>query len=171
MSARELVQRALLIALVAAATSAVKIATPGTQGYVNFGDVVIIAGALLLGGRTGAVAGGVGSALADLFGGYSHWAPFTLVIKGLEGGLVGGLAGRFRPNLRRPAGLVLGGALALLAVSWMVAGYFAAECWLYSLGPAVASVPGNVAQALAGLAGGVPLAAALQGRVGLTPRA
>ena len=27
----------------------------------------------------------VGAALADGLGGYSHWAPFTLIIKGVEG--------------------------------------------------------------------------------------
>ena len=31
------------------------------------------------------VAGGLGSALADLLTGYAHWAPWTLVIKGIEG--------------------------------------------------------------------------------------
>ena len=31
------------------------------------------------------IAGGIGSALADILTGYSHWAIFTLIIKGLEG--------------------------------------------------------------------------------------
>ena len=55
--------------------------------------------ALLFGRRAGATAGGLGSAMADLLGGYPHWAPFTLIIKGIEGYVVGAL-GASRPNGR-----------------------------------------------------------------------
>ena len=75
---------AVLTALVAAATLSIRIPVPATQGYINLGDAVVIAAALVLGPRTGLIAGGIGSALADWLGGYAHWAPFTLIIKGLE---------------------------------------------------------------------------------------
>ncbi|EPZ54879.1 ECF-type riboflavin transporter, S component family protein [[Clostridium] sordellii ATCC 9714] len=38
---RELVLRALMIALVCIATMTIQIPTPGTNGYVNIGDSVI----------------------------------------------------------------------------------------------------------------------------------
>ena len=45
--------------------------------------------AILFGPLVGAFAGGIGSMFADLFLGYSHFAPATLIIKGLEGAIVG----------------------------------------------------------------------------------
>lgn len=162
MDVRQLARLSLLTALVAVATRVFQIPMPATQGYINVGDAVIIAGALLGGGRLGGLAGGLGSALADLYGGYSHWAPFTLAIKGGEGWLVGWWAARLELDLRRFAGLALAGGICLTGLVWMVAGYFLVELWLYSLGPALGSLSGNVVQALASLVCGLPLAAALQ---------
>ena len=107
---RRLARLALFTALVAAATRVVQIPMPATEGYVNVGDAVIIAGSLLFGGIAGALAGGLGSAMADLLGGYSHWAPFTLVIKGLEGLVIGSLSGILRPDLLRWRGIRSGNA-------------------------------------------------------------
>jgi uncharacterized membrane protein len=162
MDIRQLVRIALLTALVAAVTRVVQIPMPATEGYINVGDAVIIAGALLFGGRVGGTAGGIGSALADLLGGYSHWVPFTLLIKGIEGWLIGLGATRFAVDLRRPVGLLAGTGIALVGLVWMVGGYFLVERYLYSLGPALASLPGNTLQAAASLVCGMPLAAALQ---------
>ena len=159
---RTLVRIALLTALVAVVTRVVQIPMPATEGYINAGDAVIIAGGLLFGGLVGGLAGGIGSALADLLGGYSHWAPFTLIIKGLEGVLIGLGARSFGVDLRRPMGLLVGGAVAVVGTGWMVSGYFLVEWHLYSLGPALASLPGNVLQAAVGLVCGLPLATALQ---------
>lgn len=162
MDIRKLVRIALLTALVTAVTRVFQIPMPATEGYINIGDSVIIAGALLFGGMVGGLAGGIGSALADVFGGYSHWAPFTLVIKGLEGLLIGLGATLLGVDLRRVSGLVLGTGIALVGTAWMVGGYFLVEWHLYSLVPALASLPGNILQAAASLVCGVPLAVALQ---------
>ena len=161
MELRQIVRLALMTALVAAATLALRIPMPATEGYINVGDAVIIAAALLGGGRFGGLAGGVGSALADVYGGYSHWAPFTLAIKGLEGLLVGQGAAWLGVDLGRMPGLVAATGVAVLGVAWMVAGYFLVEWFLYSPGPALASLPGNAVQAGASLVCGLPLAAAL----------
>lgn len=91
---------AVITALVAVATLLIRIPVPVTQGYINLGDAVVITAALLMGPRTGLIAGGIGSALADWLAGCAHWAPFTLIIKGLEGYLVG---------LKRPAMYALRG--------------------------------------------------------------
>ena len=169
MDIRQLVRLSLLTALVAAVTLTVRIPMPATEGYINVGDAIIIAAALLAGGRVGALAGGIGSALADVYGGYAHWAPFTLVIKGLEGFMIGWCARRLGVELRRGPGWVLAGGIALVGVAWMVVGYFLVEWYLYSLGPALGSLPGNAVQAAASLVAGLPLAAALQ-RSGLFNR-
>ena len=159
MSIRQLARLALLTALVAAATLALRIPMPATQGYINLGDALIIAGALLSGGRVGGLAGGLGSALADLYGGYTHWVPFTLVIKGVEGLLIGWLGAR--PGV----GWLFRIGIAGLGMIWMVLGYFLVECYFYGTGPALLSLWGNALQGTASLVCGLPLAAALQRRL------
>ena len=57
MAAGAITVRALAVALVAAATLAIRVPTPATQGYINLGDSVIFVTALIFGARTGAVAG------------------------------------------------------------------------------------------------------------------
>jgi uncharacterized membrane protein len=161
MKVGQLARLALLTALVAAATMVVKIPMPATQGYINVGDALIIAGALLGGGRVGGLAGGLGSALADLLGGYTQWAPFTLVIKGLEGLFIGWL-GNLEASRRR---WLLRAGIAAAGMAWMVLGYFLVEYRLYGPGPALFSLWGNVVQGAASLACGLPLAAVLQRRL------
>ncbi|MDE2729392.1 MAG: ECF transporter S component [Gemmatimonadota bacterium] len=89
---RRLTLAALSIALVTLATFVIRIPNPATQGYINLGDGLLFTLALVFGWRIGGLAGGVGSALADALGGYFIWAPWTLVIKGIEGILVGTIA-------------------------------------------------------------------------------
>ncbi|MDR7435252.1 MAG: ECF transporter S component [Armatimonadota bacterium] len=138
MSTRELTLTALLVALVAVATMAFRIPIPATQGYFNLGETMVYLSALLFGPWVGGVAGGIGSALADVLGGYTQFAPFTLVIKGFEGFVAGVLAQRSVPRatylgaafgvlggigLVIPADLLskVGGILLLLAV--VIAGF------------------------------------------------
>jgi uncharacterized membrane protein len=85
---------ALALATVTAVTMFLKIPLPASKGYFNLGEAVIYTLAFLFGGPTAALAGGLGAALADLLAGYTFYAPITLVIKGLEGWLVGRLAAR-----------------------------------------------------------------------------
>ncbi|MDP6777393.1 MAG: ECF transporter S component [Candidatus Latescibacteria bacterium] len=158
MAPRRLTLNALLVALTVAATLVIRVPTPATQGYINLGDAVIFAAALLFGPRTGLLAGGLGSALADLLGGYVHWAPFTLVIKGLEGALVGLI---FRGSLQAWLGVLIGCLAACVGGAWMVFGYFLTESFLYGWQPAVATIPGNTVQALGSLLVGIPVAVAL----------
>ncbi|MGI5840370.1 MAG: ECF transporter S component [bacterium] len=157
---RELMLTSLFIALVTIATMVFKIPTFATSGYINLGDSMIFVGALLLGSRLGLLAGGFGSALADILLGYAHWAPFTLLIKGLEGLLVGYLAHKGfvseRPNLALTVlWLALGGAV-------MVGGYFITEVILYGYVAALAEVTGNLFQAAGSVIISLPLAIALK---------
>ena len=96
-------------------------------------------------------AGGIGSALADLLSGYAHWAPFTLIIKGGMGlliGLIADFTGKQEKffTLRNMAGGVIG-------IIWMVFGYFIGGGILKSsFAVAATSIPENLVQGAAGMA-------------------
>lgn len=85
---------AVFVSLVFLVTSAFSIYIPQTKGFFNIGESVVYMSALIGGPYVGAISGGLGSMLADLFLGYHHYAPGTLVIKALEGFIVGYLARR-----------------------------------------------------------------------------
>ncbi|MGD8505974.1 MAG: ECF transporter S component [Candidatus Bathyarchaeota archaeon] len=80
---------AVFTALVFVATVIFSIYVPHTEGFFNIGETMVFTTALLFGPLVGAFAGGVGSMLADLFLGYSHYAPATLIVKACEGAVVG----------------------------------------------------------------------------------
>lgn len=85
---KQIVINALMIALVFVGTFSIRIPIPLTEGYIHGGDSMIFLAAILFGWKTGAIAGGIGSALADLIG-YPHWVIPTLIIKSIMGGLIG----------------------------------------------------------------------------------
>ena len=150
---RMLVLTGLFAALSCAATMAVQIPTP-TGGYVNLGDTVVILGAYLLGPVFGALAGGVGPAMADLLSGYAVYVPATLVIKAVMGLLAGWLY-----RVSRGRGMAL---CAVAAEAVMVAGY-----WLFDGFLACTAGGGALSICLAGSAAGIP-ANLIQAAVGIT---
>ena len=77
---RLLAMTALFAALGCVATTVIKVPSP-TGGYMNLGDTAVLLGAYFLGPAYGALAGGIGPALADLLGGYPMYVPGTLLIK------------------------------------------------------------------------------------------
>jgi uncharacterized membrane protein len=87
--------------LVCVAAILFQIYLPFTQGYINAGDGVIYVTALLFGPIIGGFAGGVGSMLANIFLGSTQYAPAVLLIKGVEGFVVGFLGYRFRLTVQR----------------------------------------------------------------------
>ena len=88
----------------------------GPAGYVHVGDVGIYVAAFLFGPIVALVAGGAGTALADLSLGYGQWAPGTLVIHGLQA-FVAGYIGWRSGLVRMVIALIVGGAI-------VVVGYF-----------------------------------------------
>lgn len=152
---------AIFTALVALLTMIFTIPIPATRGYINLGDAMIFTTALLLGKRIGFLAGGMGSALADLLLGYAQWAPFTLVIKGLEGFIAGFLGHQsFMGKREEPIWKPL--IALVLAGLWMVVGYFFAGSFLYSVPAASVELPGNLFQAGGSIIIAIPLSLALR---------
>lgn len=72
----------MFTALICVATMVIQIPAP-LVGFLNLGDCFVLVAAWILGPWYGFAAGGIGSALADLFTGYAHYVPGTLIIKGL----------------------------------------------------------------------------------------
>jgi uncharacterized membrane protein len=147
---------ALLIALTTVFTlNPVRIPT-AARGYFNLSDVAITFSGLLFGPWVGAAAGGVGTALADLFGGYPFFAPLSLIAHGVEGFLIGYLGWR-----RRSVSAMI---LAWLAgTAAMVAIYLVGEGLFYTgWALALTEVPVNVLQGIIGGVVGIPVARAVR---------
>ena len=119
----------------------ISIPLPSGYGYVNLGDAGVYLCALLLPGGLGALAAGVGAALADLILGWAIYAPVTLIIKGLTAFLAG-LA-----LLRVKKAAV---PLALLCCLVVPLGYFLYETVLLTAPVAAVNVLPNALQALLG---------------------
>jgi len=84
----KLTMTAVFVALVCVITISFTVSIPATGGYFNLGEAVIYAAALTFGPLVGALAGGVGAAIADILVA-PVFAPGTLAVKGIEGALVG----------------------------------------------------------------------------------
>lgn len=134
-----------LTVLVMVSTILIRVPIPG-GGYFNFGDVIIVFAALLGGYKTGVVAGGIGSALADLIG-FPIFAPITLIAKGMFGFLAG--VGKKESIFSSIFFPVLGGAC-------MVILYFFGTWLLPTMGyaAAFADLIPNIIQAALGVTGG-----------------
>lgn len=148
--ARTIALVAIMAAVTCVFTLLVRIPIAPTRGYIHLGDMAANFAALAFGPWLGLAIAGGGTALADLLGGYPHWAPITFVIHGLQGFVVGYIAYFGR---HRPWPMLTGAILGELIV---IAGYFLAEVPLYGLNAALVELPGNAIQGLVGLLG-VPL--------------
>jgi uncharacterized membrane protein len=146
---------AIMAALVCVATLLIRIPNP-MGGYFNVGDVMIFVSALVFGPIVGGIAGGVGSALADLIG-FPVFAPFTLVVKGVEGVLAGLITDK--KNVSKDVLAVVIGGLA------MIFGYFFTEVYLWGVGGALTEVPGNIGQIVIGGVVGIPITLVLRRRL------
>lgn len=147
-SLKKIVMAALFAALACVATMSIRIPTPGTGGYIHPGDAIVILSGIVLGPVWGLLAGGIGSALADLMGGYFIYVPITFVIKGLialTAGLIYQRIGKTKKS--RYTAVVLGGIVDIIFVA---GGYFLCEVMMYGMA-AAASIPANVIQGVSGL--------------------
>lgn len=149
---------AVFAALVFIVTSQIPpIPIPATSGYFNVGETVIYVAALLFGASVGALSGGIGAMLADIYLGFGVFAPGTLVIKGIEGAIVGFLNLKLKKHVRN---VTLCAVISVIVGGLeMVAGYFLYEQFALGLsfGVALAEVPFNTVQMLVGLLIAVPI--------------
>jgi uncharacterized membrane protein len=146
---------AVMTALVCVTTMLIQIPIPATEGFFNVGDGMIMVAALSFGPIVGAVAGGLGSALADFAGGWYVWVLPTLVIKGVEGLLVGRIRQSGHGFLTVVIAWVIGGLE-------MVMGYFLVQVYLYGLSGALVELPFNFVQMAIGGVVGIPIAQVVQ---------
>ena len=150
----EIIIDAMFIALVFTATWLINIRLPlvGSGGLIHLGNVPLFIGGMLFGRRTGAIAGAFGMALFDLMSGWTAWAPFTFVIVGAMGYVIGWIAEK-KPFKMAMTNYVLS---VMLAIVIKVAGYYFAEVILYgNWFTPFGSIPGNIIQV--GVAGIVAL--------------
>ncbi|HPC46622.1 MAG TPA: ECF transporter S component [Deltaproteobacteria bacterium] len=145
MSARQLALVSLFMALVAVATMLVRVPIPQTSGYMNLGDSVVLLCGVFFGPGFGFMAGGIGSALADILGGYPQWAPWTLAIKGTEAMLVGLAVRLLKLDPSRTTPLMV--LCFVVCTAWMVCGYYVTEVFMYDQKAALAELPANLVQA------------------------
>lgn len=154
---RKLVLSGLFIALVFLATYFTRIPTPLPGGYFNLGDAVIMLAAVFIGPVGGMIAGGIGSAFADMAASALIFAPITLVVKGIEGLVVGLISAKYRRDYletRRASPFNMNLIFALIVGALiMVAGYFSGEAFILSLfdsafglTAAAAELPANLTQ-------------------------
>lgn len=142
---------AVLTAVTVVFTILVRIPTP-LKGYINLGDVAICFTAFTFGPVPAFIAGGLGTALADLLSGYAQWAPVSFLSHGLQGLIIGLMVKKQFSSGERPSWLKL--VLSVVVGSIIMAGgYFMYSIVLFGFSPSLVDVPLNLLQAAVG--GGV----------------
>lgn len=150
---RSLVVSAILAALVIVSIFFIKIPMIG-QGYVHIADSFILLSALL-GPFYGFLVGGIGTMLADLLAGYAIYAPWSLMVHGLQAVLMALLIGKVA-DLSWVKFFIGGLVISFLTV---VLGYAVVEYILSGgqMALALATIPINFLQILVGTAVGTAL--------------
>jgi uncharacterized membrane protein len=134
----------LFMAAICVATLFFKVSIP--LGYAHLGNGFIFLACVFLGNPYGCIASGVGSALADLLGGFPQWILPTLIVKCLMGYLIGIIAEKGKIISLRSLIAVIIGTIE------MVAGYTIAGAVLYgSMAAGLAQIPGLVAEDIVGI--------------------
>ena len=132
----------MLSAVILVMTIGFHVPVPATGGYVHLGDGFIFLTAAVL-GPYAALAAGLGSALADLLGGYFIYVPATFMIKAA----MGLIAGKFAAQSSRIRRIIV----FAIAEAVMAAGYFTFEWVLYGGAAALGAVLPNLVQGAFGV--------------------
>ncbi|MCH4886481.1 ECF transporter S component [Acidaminobacter sp. JC074] len=159
---KDMVISALLITLVFVATRFINIRLPISinGGLIHAGNTMLFLAAIVFGKKKGAIAGAFGMGLFDVLSGWLAWTPFTFLVRGVMGYIIGHIAwmngkegNSFTLNL---IGIIVGGL-------WMLVGYYFTEVLLYGNWVApFTSIPGNITQIVFGALVGLPLVIALK---------
>ena len=149
---------AVLTALTTVCTMIIRVPITPTKGYINLGDVAVFFTALTFGPFSALAAGGLGTALADILGGYAQWAPITFFAHGIQGLLVGLIFRALAPGESGLVRLIPALILSFLAGTVFMAGtYFLTAGLMYGFAAAATEIPGNILQNAAGVVLGFPL--------------
>ena len=147
---KAIVINALFIALTLVATAFINIRLPimGNGGLIHLGNIPLFIAAMVYGKKTGAIVGAFGMGLSDVISGWAIWSPFTFIIVGAIGFIVGLISEKVPGNR-----LLINTLAVATALIIKVVGYYFAEVILYGnwIQP-FGSIPGNVMQiVLAGI--------------------
>lgn len=159
---KDMVISALLIALVFVATKFINIKLPLSinGGLIHAGNIMLFLSAIVFGKRKGAIAGAFGMGLFDILSGWLAWAPFTFIVRGLMGYIIGEISWM---NNQKGNSLFLNLVAILVGGLWMLVGYYFTEVFLYGNWVApFTSIPGNITQIVIGGLVGLPLVIALK---------
>ncbi|MGL5717683.1 MAG: ECF transporter S component [Paraclostridium sp.] len=159
---RDIVETGLLIALVFIATRFINIRLPiaSTGGLVHLGNTMLFISAIVFGKKKGAIAGAFGMALFDLLSEWAIWAPFTFIVRGVMGYIIGSIAWS---NDKKGNNVTINVVAIIISGIWMIFGYYITEMILYGNHiKAIASIPGNITQIAIGLIIGLPIAKILK---------
>jgi uncharacterized membrane protein len=159
---RAIVINALFIALTFVATMFINIRLPimGNGGLIHLGNVPLFIAALVYGKKTGAIAGAFGMGLFDLISGWAIWSPFTFIIVGTMGFIVGYISEKMPGNKIVVNSLAVAAALIIKVVGYYFAEVILYHNWIQPFG----SIPGNVMQVVIAGIIVVPLAGRLKKR-------
>lgn len=148
-STKTLCLTAVLAAFVFIMTFVPKIPIP--LGYAHLGDAVIYLLVLFISRREACLAAAIGSAFADLMGGFPIWILPTLIIKWVMVEIVFWMV---RPDILPCKFLSVRMVLAFFVSSaWMVVSYTAAGAILYSsVASALPMVPGLIGEGIINMA-------------------
>jgi len=167
----DIVQISLMAAITFIATSVIHV--PTFMGVMHLGDSMIFLSAILLGSKKSAISSAIGMCLFDLISGYTMWAPFTLVIKGVMGYIAGSIAYRKNYNGNNTKNNVFAFVVAGI---WMITAYYLGGTIILTLISkefalkqaliiSLKDIPTNILQVAGGMALALPLIAALKRKI------
>ncbi len=159
---KDMVLSALLITLVFVATKFINIKLPISinGGLIHAGNTMLFLAAIVFGKKKGAVAGAFGMGLFDVLSGWLAWAPFTFIVRGVMGYIIGKISWA---NGKEGNSFVLNIIAVVVGGIWMLVGYYFTEVILYGnwITP-FTSILGNITQIVIGALIGLPLVVALK---------
>ena len=169
----DIVQISLMAAITFLATTVIHV--PTFMGVLHLGDSMVFLSAILFGRKKSAIASAVGMCLFDLMSGYTMWAPFTFVIKGLMGYIAGTIAYRKNYNGNNTLNNILA---FVVSGTWMIAAYYIGGTIILTfiskdfaikqaLIISLKDIPTNIIQVVVGGALALPLIASLKTKLNL----
>jgi uncharacterized membrane protein len=138
----------------------IKLPIAANGGLVHLGTAMLFIASILFGPKKAALAGAIGMGLFDIVGGWTLWAPITIVARGLQGYIVGKIAWS---KGRNGTSIAFNVIATIVSIPFMIAVYYIGEGILYGnwIAP-LASIPGDLVQNILGIIVAVPVCVALK---------